>query len=121
MSFADVLNPSETVIDDQSDVGEHWRTREHRNSAQLHRESHVKIMMNLIDGPHNDVVQVYIDGSAGLVPGRPSADTQFDGLLRAGGQPADGQQSQGRTDDPAEVDVERQVVRNVLGGLLPIQ
>ena len=38
--------------------------------------------MNLIPGPHNDVVQVYIEGingGAGLVPGRPGPAT-FDGF-----------------------------------------
>ena len=36
--------------------------------------------MDLLDGPHNDVVQVYIDGGAGLVPGR-SGETEFDGFF----------------------------------------
>ena len=42
----------------------------------------VTIVMNLIEGPHNDVVQVYIDGingGAGLVPGQPGEAT-FDGF-----------------------------------------
>ena len=39
----------------------------------------VKIVMNLFPGPHNDRVQVYIDGSAGLVSGRPG-EFAFDGF-----------------------------------------
>jgi hypothetical protein len=72
--FSDVLNPSGTVgfqnapfrvvdIDTLSYAGTH----------------NVQIVMNLIPGPSNDVVQVYIDGSAGLVPGRPGPTT-FDGF-----------------------------------------
>jgi hypothetical protein len=40
----------------------------------------VKIVMNLYEGPHNDVVQVYIDNSPGLVPGLPGAPT-FEGFF----------------------------------------
>jgi hypothetical protein len=36
--------------------------------------------MNLIPGPHNDVVQVYIDNSAGLVPGR-TGEANFNGFF----------------------------------------
>jgi hypothetical protein len=77
VSFADVLNLSETVDGDATQ--EVWREV---NIATLNYTDtyHVKIVMNLIDGPHNDVVQVYIDDMAtGLVPGRP-AETQFDGF-----------------------------------------
>ena len=75
--------------------------------------------MDLFDGPHNDVVQVYIDDGAGLVPvalAKPSST-----VLRAGGQPADDQQGEGRADDPDEVEAVRSFVRHELGGLLPIQ
>jgi hypothetical protein len=41
----------------------------------------VEIVMNLFPGPHNDVVQVYIDGSAGLVPGQPAGEATFDGFF----------------------------------------
>jgi hypothetical protein len=83
VSFADVLNPSETIIDDSLDVGENWREV---NIATLdYTNKHtVTIKMNLLPGPHNDVVQVYIDdinGGAGLVPGRPAGNAQFAGFF----------------------------------------
>jgi hypothetical protein len=72
--FSDVLNPSGTVGYQDAP----FRTVDIAtlNYVGVHK---VEIVMNLIPGPHNDVVQVYIDGSAGLVPGRPGQVT-FDGF-----------------------------------------
>jgi hypothetical protein len=73
VSFADVLNLPGTV--GYYPASESWRTVK---IATLDRSTthHVKLVMNLIDGPHNDVVQVYIDDmNIGLVPGRPAAAT----------------------------------------------
>jgi hypothetical protein len=72
--FSDVLNPSGT-IDFQNSP---FRTVDIATLSYVGVHN-VKIVMNLIPGPHNDVVQVYIDGSAGLVPGRPGQIT-FDGF-----------------------------------------
>jgi hypothetical protein len=76
--FSDVLNPSETV--GLYPPEELWRTVDIKTLDYTSKHQ-VTIKMNLLPGPHNDVVQVYIDGSAGLVPGRPSADTQFAGFF----------------------------------------
>jgi hypothetical protein len=75
--FSDVLNPSGTVAFQDSP----FRTVDIATLPYAGTYT-VKIVMNLIDGPHNDVVQVYIDGikdGAGLVPGRPGQVT-FDGF-----------------------------------------
>ncbi len=74
VGFSDVMNVQETV-----NANEEWRNV---NIATLDRTQphHIKLVMNLLDGPHNDVVQVYIDGGAGLVPGR-SGETEFDGFF----------------------------------------
>ena len=74
--FSDVLNLDEVV--GYYPPEESWRNVD--IATLSHTATHtVKIVMNLIPGPHNDVVQVYIDGSAGLVPGRPGEAT-FDGF-----------------------------------------
>jgi hypothetical protein len=72
--FSDVLNPSGAVGFQTAP----FRTVDIAtlNYIGVHN---VEIVMNLIPGPHNDVVQVYIDDSAGLVPGRPGQVT-FDGF-----------------------------------------
>ena len=59
VSFSDVMNLPETV--GYYPGAEDWRNV---NIATLDRSQphHVKLVMNLYDGPHNDVVQVYIDG-----------------------------------------------------------
>ena len=72
--FSDVLNPSETVDFQNSPF------RLVDIATLSYDETHtVKIVMNLKPGPHNDVVQVYIDGSAGLVPGR-AGEATFEGF-----------------------------------------
>ena len=72
--FSDVLNPSETVAFQNSPF------RLVDIATLSYDQTHaVKIVMNLKPGPHNDVVQVYIDGSAGLVPGR-TGEATFDGF-----------------------------------------
>jgi hypothetical protein len=85
--FSDVLNPTETVGQDNPGTPlvnefpeELWRTVDIKTLDYASKHT-VTIKMNLLDGPHNDVVQVYIDGSAGLVEGRPSADTLFAGFF----------------------------------------
>jgi hypothetical protein len=75
--FSDVLNPAGTVGFQDAP----FRTVD---IATLPYDGTytVTIVMNLIEGPHNDVVQVYIEGingGAGLVPGRPGQVT-FDGF-----------------------------------------
>jgi hypothetical protein len=72
VSFADVMNLPGTP------AGESWRDVQIAtlNRTQTH---HVKLVMDLYPGPHNDVVQVYIDNSAGLVPGR-TGQAAFDGF-----------------------------------------
>ncbi|HEX6761123.1 MAG TPA: hypothetical protein VF086_22335 [Propionibacteriaceae bacterium] len=72
--FSDVLNLTETVVFQNSD----FRSVDIA-TLSYDAEHNVKIVMNLYPGPHNDVVQVYIDGSAGLVPGR-TAGAEFDGF-----------------------------------------
>lgn len=76
--FSDVLNLDEVAgyYPDEED----WRSD---TIAVLSHTAphHVKIVLDLYDGPHNDVVQVYIDGSAGLVAGRPTGETQFEGFF----------------------------------------
>jgi hypothetical protein len=77
VSFSDVMNLPETV--GYYPAAEAWRDVQ---IATLDRSvtHHVKLVMDLYPGPHNDVVQVYIDDMAtGLVPGRPGAAT-FDGF-----------------------------------------
>jgi hypothetical protein len=67
VKFSDVLNLDE--VTGYYPAAESWRTED--IATLSYADTHtVKIVMNLIPGPHNDVVQVYIDGSAGLVPGR---------------------------------------------------
>jgi hypothetical protein len=75
VSFADVLNLDETVGFQNAP----FRQVDIATLADRDATHHVKLVMNLIPGPHNDVVQVYIDGSAGLVPGQPGEAT-FDGF-----------------------------------------
>jgi hypothetical protein len=75
--FSDVLNLDE--VTGYYPAEEDWRLVD---IAQLsYTETHtVKIVMNLIPGPHNDVVQVYIDDlTKPLVPGRPG-EAAFDGF-----------------------------------------
>jgi hypothetical protein len=75
--FSDVLNPSGAVGYQNAP----FRTVDIA-TLTYGPEHNVKIVMNLLPGPHNDVVQVYIDdlnGGAGLVPGRPGQVT-FDGF-----------------------------------------
>jgi hypothetical protein len=72
--FSDVLNPSGTVGFQNAP----FRTVDIATLSYSEKHT-VTIVMNLIEGPHNDVVQVYIDGSEGLVPGRPGQVT-FDGF-----------------------------------------
>ena len=72
--FSDVLNPSGAVAFQNSPF------RVVDIATLRYDETHtVKIVMNLKPGPHNDVVQVYIDGSVGLVPGR-VGEAAFDGF-----------------------------------------
>ena len=72
--FSDVLNPTGAVGFQNAP----FRTVD--IATLSYADTHtVTLVMNLIPGPHNDVVQVYIDGSAGLVPGRPGQVT-FDGF-----------------------------------------
>ena len=78
VSFADVMNLPETVGYYPAD--EAWRDVQIATGLDRSVTHHVKLVMNLIPGPHNDVVQVYIDGSAGLVPGR-SGEATFDGFF----------------------------------------
>ena len=75
VSFADVMN-----LPEEFPAGESWRTVQIGQPLDRSQTHHVKLVMNLLEGPHNDVVQVYIDGSAGLVPGRTGAAT-FDGFF----------------------------------------
>lgn len=72
--FSDVLNLTETVGFQNSP----FRSVDIA-TLSYGAEHNVKIVMNLFEGPHNDVVQVYIDESAGLVPGR-AAGAEFDGF-----------------------------------------
>ena len=74
--FSDVLNLDEVV--GYYPAEEDWRNVDIATLSYAGTHN-VKIVMNLIPGPHNDVVQVYIDGSAGLVPGRPG-EAAFDGF-----------------------------------------
>jgi hypothetical protein len=75
--FSDVLNLAQVV--GYYPPQESWREIDIAtlSYAGSHR---VRIVMNLFPGPHNDRVQVYIDGSAGLVPGRPTGEATFDGF-----------------------------------------
>jgi hypothetical protein len=67
VEFADVRNPSESIVTTPLDPAEQWRQFPIAND--LPRSGfHVKIVLDLIPGPHNDVAQVYINGGAGLVP-----------------------------------------------------
>jgi hypothetical protein len=75
VTFADVLN----LPEDQAPGSESWREVQIGQPLNRTEPHHVKLVMNLVDGPHNDVVQVYIDGSAGLVPGR-IGEATFDGF-----------------------------------------
>jgi hypothetical protein len=72
--FSDVLNLNETVGFQNAP----FRSVDIATLNYADKHS-VKLVMNLYEGPHNDVVQVYIDGSTGLVPGRPGEVT-FDGF-----------------------------------------
>jgi hypothetical protein len=74
--FSDVLNLDEVV--GYYPPEEDWRLVDIATLSYAGTHN-VKIAMNLIPGPHNDVVQVYIDGNAGLVPGRPG-EAAFDGF-----------------------------------------
>jgi len=74
--FSDVLNLDEVV--GYYPPEESWRNVD--IATLNYTDAHtVQIVMNLLPGAHNDVVQVYIDGSAGLVPGRPG-EAAFDGF-----------------------------------------
>jgi hypothetical protein len=75
VSFADVLNLDEDIVFQDSP----FRQVDIATLADRDATHHVKLVMNLFPGAHNDVVQVYIDGSAGLVPGQPVGAT-FDGF-----------------------------------------
>ena len=78
VGFSDVMNLPGTV--GYYPAAEDWRSV---NIATLDRSQphHVKLVMNLLEGPHNDVVQVYIDGGAGLVAGRPGGEAEFNGFF----------------------------------------
>jgi hypothetical protein len=77
--FSDVLNLDEVVVSPPAyGPSEDWRLVDIATLSYAGTHT-VNIVMNLIPGPHNDVVQVYIDGSAGLVPGRPG-EAAFDGF-----------------------------------------
>jgi len=76
VSFADVMN-----LPGEFPAGESWRTVQIGQPLDRSQTHHVKLVMNLFEGPHNDVVQVYIDDmETGLVPGRTGAAT-FDGYF----------------------------------------
>ncbi len=75
VTFADVMN----LPENQAAGSESWREVQIGQPLNRTEPHHVKLVMNLVDGPHNDVVQVYIDGSAGLVPGR-AGEATFDGF-----------------------------------------
>ena len=75
--FSDVLNLQE--VSGYYPAEEDWRLLDIKTLDYTSKHT-VTIKMNLLPGPHNDVVQVYIDGSAGLVPGR-SGDVTFDGFF----------------------------------------
>ena len=80
VSFADVLNLPEQV--GLYPAGEDWRTVNIGTPLSYTEKHTVTIKMNLIPGPHNDVVQVYIDDlTKPLVPGRPAGDAEFTGFF----------------------------------------
>ena len=64
---------------------------------------HVKIVMDLYTGPHNDVVQVFIDDwRQALV--RATLDEAFEGFFAPVDNRSDDQQGEGRSGDPDEVE-----------------
>jgi hypothetical protein len=77
VSFADVMNLDEAV--GLYPAQEVWRDVDIATLTDRDATHRVRIVMDLIPGAHNDVVQVYIDGSGPLVPGRTGGAT-FDGF-----------------------------------------